>query len=164
MTLSSDIIPNNSNRTGLYIEFFQNMLSDLDTPNIGEIKELFSALMKVKSSSGDLIKDLFSISPNIVLNLLKMESQDMNGCLSNCTNVGKCNVDASGKFVCKCNEHYTGDDCSKDTRACSSSPCKNNATCIEVTNEGNMSNTYSCSCSSQLFYGMRFDKNMIKIL
>jgi hypothetical protein len=76
----------------------------------------------------------------------------MTGCLSNCSNNGVCGLNSANKFYCNCNSFFTGDSCQTDTRACSSSPCKNGANCSEIIIP-NQPNSYNCSCSSSLFYG-----------
>ncbi len=142
----------NQSNTAFDIELFRSMISDPTVVNIDELKQLFKALQFATGSSGDLIADLSDISPKVVVGLMKMEDQELTGCMANCTNVGKCIIDDFGIFLCQCGEFHVGEDCSKDRRACSSTPCQNNATCIEIENK-NASNTYSCKCSSNLFYG-----------
>ncbi|KAL9952679.1 hypothetical protein ACROYT_G039970 [Oculina patagonica] len=52
-----------------------------------------------------------------------------------CRNGGKCVPDyEQGDFSCTCQPGYTGKTCQTETDECSSSPCKNRATCIDQVN------------------------------
>ena len=48
------------------------------------------------------------------------------------------------KFICSCNQYFTGSKCNIDTRPCSYGPCLNNATC---TNTNLTSAGYVCECN-----------------
>ena len=98
----------------------------------------------------------FNIAPNTTFNLgqispaqtiqLLNSNYDMGGCIVNCTNHGSCVFDsANNKFVCACDAYYTGTACEIDTRACSSSPCLNNATCVDLYSNSSAS-VFSCEC------------------
>ena len=84
--------------------------------------------------------------------LLQSTSFNLNGCLVNCSNKGVCEFDlVSKKYVCKCNEpeYIKGISCQTDLRACSSYPCLNNGTCVNLTI--NRTETFACECASQFF-------------
>ena len=68
---------------------------------------------------------------------------DLGGCLANCSNNGQCKLDSLiNSFLCLCNSIYlSGSACQKDTRPCSSSPCLNNAACVDSLNS-----SFSCVC------------------
>ena len=96
------------------------------------------------------------IAPNVTFNLNQLSSAqtiqllnsnyDMGGCIVNCTNHGSCVFDsANNKFVCACDAYYTGTACEIDTRPCSSSPCLNNATCVDLFSNSSTS-VFSCEC------------------
>jgi WD40 repeat protein len=98
----------------------------------------------------------FNIAPNTTFNLGQISSAqtiqllnsnyDMGGCLVNCTNHGSCVFDsANNKFLCVCDAYFTGTACEIDTRACSSSPCLNNATCVDLYSNSSAS-VFSCEC------------------
>jgi hypothetical protein len=77
----------------------------------------------------------------------------MSGCIVNCTNHGSCVFDsASNTYSCACSVFFTGKACQTDTRACSSSPCLNNATCVDIfsnstTNSSSIGGSgFSCDC------------------
>ena len=92
----------------------------------------------------------------------------MSGCIVNCSNHGTCKFDSAGnKFTCVCEGFYTGAACQTDLRACSSNPCMNNATCVDVYSNSTSNNsslgswTFSCEC--QKSYEGVFCQNKINI-
>ena len=103
------------------------------------------------------------ISPNISFSFSDLSSTqtlqllnsnyDMSGCIVNCSNHGTCKFDSTGnKFMCACDGYFTGAACQTDLRACSSNPCMNNATCVDVYSNSTSNNsslgswTFSCEC------------------
>ncbi|CAF1051393.1 unnamed protein product, partial [Brachionus calyciflorus] len=72
---------------------------------------------------------------------------DMTNCLSNCSNQGKCNI-TNGFAFCNCRKYFIGDKCEKDLRKCSSNPCFNGGSCVEMFEL----NKYECLCD-EMFYG-----------
>ncbi len=126
-------------------------MTDLTVVNFDELKKVVNELSFAPGSSGDIMADLSDIAPQVLNSLIKSDKQELTGCFSNCTNTGRCQI-FDDKFKCECQKFYKGDDCKTDIRACSSSPCQNNGTCIEIWN-ANSSNTYSCRCKSPFFYG-----------
>ena len=88
--------------------------------------------------------------------ILSNYTGDMSACIVNCTNHGDCYIDPiTKKLGCRCIQHYSGDACQTDTRACSSDPCLNGAECLDTTTLPSLatSNTsYWCNCSS-FYYG-----------
>ena len=118
------------------------------------------------------------ISPNITFSFSQLSSTqtlqllnsnyDMSGCIVNCSNHGTCKFDSTGnKFVCICDDYFTGTACQTDSRACSSNPCLNNATCVDVYSNSTSNNsslgswTFSCEC--QKSYEGVFCQNKINI-
>ena len=85
---------------------------------------------------------------------LLTSNYDMGSCLSNCSNNGVCKFDlVNNKFICSCFSAYlTGAACQLDSRPCSSSPCLNNASCVDFTNANgyNMSSIFSTN-STEFF-------------
>jgi hypothetical protein len=80
---------------------------------------------------------------------------DMSGCIVNCTNQGSCVFDSeNNKFKCACNAYFSGLACQLDTRACSSNPCLNNATCVDVYSNSTSNSSsvvdskFRCECQS----------------
>jgi preprotein translocase subunit SecG len=58
------------------------------------------------------------------------------------------------QYICECNQYKTGGACQSDSRPCSSNPCLNNATCLNVINQMNQSK-FQCNCSNpNLYYGI----------
>ncbi|CAF1040129.1 unnamed protein product, partial [Brachionus calyciflorus] len=79
---------------------------------------------------------------------------DVNYCIQNCSNNGKCKVLDSLKYVCECNENYVGSTCQYKTLPCSSNPCLYNGTCENILLE----NSYKCEClkdknQNEIYYG-----------
>ena len=71
-----------------------------------------------------------------------------NNCMTNCSNRGMCTFVNGESLLCVCDEFYTGETCSEDTRACSSWPCINNGTCI--TNATDVTQ-FTCQCDPMYF-------------
>ena len=85
---------------------------------------------------------------------LLASNYDMSSCLSNCSNNGVCEF-VNSKFVCSCFSAFlTGSACQLDIRPCSSSPCLNNATCIDFTN----ANVYKMSSTNSTDFYCLCDK------
>ncbi|XP_074862863.1 lactadherin isoform X2 [Carettochelys insculpta] len=64
-----------------------------------------------------------------------------------CHNNGKCQMvpnrgDVFTEYVCKCPAGYEGTHCQKNVNECSSQPCKNGATCLDLSGD------YACKCPS----------------
>ncbi|RNA43980.1 neurogenic locus notch 1 -like protein [Brachionus plicatilis] len=100
----------------------------------------------VKENENDEIEELESFELDlddldVILGLLKQKG-DINNCLKNCSNNGKCKSDSNNTIKCFCNEHFAGVDCSFDTRPCSSKQCLNNGKCVEVD-----ATSFECNCS-----------------
>ena len=85
---------------------------------------------------------------------LLTSNYDMSSCLSNCSNNGVCKFDlVNNKFVCSCFSAFlTGSACQLDTRPCSSSPCLNNATCVDFTNANKFNMSSIFGTNSTDFY------------
>jgi hypothetical protein len=112
----------------------------------------------------------FDIFENILQNsyflsdLLNTVDYDISGCLANCSNKGTCKLDINtARYTCFCFEHFSGIACEHDSRACSSSPCLHNSTCIDIfekTVNDNLTSqaihvksNYRCNCT-ELYYGV----------
>jgi len=80
-------------------------------------------------------------------------SSGLNGCLVSCNNNGKC-MKTQNEMSCICNEYFSGASCNVDTRACSSYPCLNNATCYNKN-----ATMFECICSSQ-YYGVNCENRI----
>ena len=108
--------------------------------------------------TGNLIFDEKNL--NFVMNLMTSEV-DMNACLINCSGNGKCKMVNSALYSCECFDNYSGSSCQLNTLACSSNPCRNNATC-----ENNLSDkTYKCEChanvnQTSLYYGQNCENKI----
>lgn len=77
---------------------------------------------------------------------------DITGCLQNCSNSGTCVFnDETEKIECDCDTGFYGSSCDKSKSLCSSSPCRNNGTCVDVA--GNETGFY-CICDRRYFYGV----------
>ena len=99
----------------------------------------------ISSHVNPLFTDLFyfsSLNNSQIVELLELD-YDLNGCVVNCSDKGPCKFSLiDDKFLCLCSSVYLkGDACEIDTRACSSNPCLNNATCVDRSNL-----SFYCSC------------------
>ena len=88
-----------------------------------------------------------------ILSLLANSTINLNRCLTNCSNRGKCSLNSQQNiYICVCNEiYFQGVQCELDIRPCSSrSQCLNNGTCENLL----LNNEYSfeCKCRNN-FYG-----------
>ncbi|CAF0853744.1 unnamed protein product [Brachionus calyciflorus] len=103
----------------------------------------------LKTLQKEFIIDKMKITD--LLNILTSQS-DINDCLTNCSNNGKCNHDSIlDKFFCVCNENYFGSSCKIDLRPCSSNPCLNNGTCSNI--KGDKTLNYECQCYGDYYSG-----------
>ena len=85
--------------------------------NIAETKKVFNSFLSDSNVTGeDPMASLAEANPKLMMNLLAMDGQDLTGCLSNCSNKGKCAINADNKFVCECLQYYVGDTCNRDSR------------------------------------------------
>ena len=84
---------------------------------------------------------------------------DLSACLSNCSNQGICILDSlMNTYICQCNQYRNGLSCQSDTRPCSSGPCLNNGTCLNL----NLNSTeFECQCKLN-YYGV-FCENKIDL-
>ena len=88
-----------------------------------------------------------------IVSILQLSDQDINGCLSNCSNNGVCLQDQqTQKYKCLCDSYFTGSSCNFDVRPCFHNPCLNNASCSLTYSIDNKTLGYVCQCSD-LFSG-----------
>jgi hypothetical protein len=118
----------------------------------------FSYLMQsLFSNFQDKSIALNQINPAATLQIILMSNQDLTGCLSNCSNHGKCQLNSNNKLVCFCDEYFVGDTCDYDTRPCSSYPCMNKANCTNLMN--NTQYDFKCDCPLY-YYGRNCEKKV----
>ena len=92
------------------------------------------------------------------MNVLSTQTGDISGCLVNCSSHGKCKFDYfTQMYECGCNTFFSGKACQFDSRPCSSGPCLNNGTCVNVNND----TSFQCECQ-QTFFGLNCE-NQINI-
>ena len=126
--------------------------------SFSETKEVINEIFNSNVSGQDPIAVISNANPAMLLNILSLPGQDMSGCLSNCSNMGKCTMNAQNKFVCECFRYYRGSMCEIDVRGCTPKPCQNNGTCNEVVLPGQLDQGFSCNCSSPVFFGERCEQ------
>lgn len=89
------------------------------------------------------------------MTLLSSSQHNLNDCLSNCSNHGRCSKnildDSSSKTLinCECDMLFSGGSCHVDTRFCSTNSCLNNATCIDHSTSNNKTKNqlqFECAC------------------
>ncbi|CAF1078056.1 unnamed protein product [Brachionus calyciflorus] len=93
----------------------------------------------------------FEISDlNRVIKILEM-NYDLNNCLKNCSNRGKCIFfESKKKYLCECDVGFYGESCQKDSNPCSSNPCLNKGLCVTLEKS-----SFKCECLSD-YYGGEF--------
>lgn len=75
-------------------------------------------------------------------------TDDLTGCLLNCSQSGSCVLNSNKKYVCACKNDYTGSACEFSTNPCISKyPCRNNSTCLFNQTD------YYCVCDLNYYYG-----------
>ena len=100
----------------------------------------------------DSLSNLTQLNLQQLQNILQ-SNVDVSSCLANCSNQGTCKLDPQTlKYICECNDNFTGVSCQTNKRPCSRSnvKCMNNATCI---NSPSDSFNYTCQCLSGLYFG-----------
>ena len=60
--------------------------------------------------------------------------------------LGTC-VNNLGSFGCRCMPGWSGNTCGENTNECASTPCQNNATCVDQLNK------FVCNCGDNGFTG-----------
>jgi hypothetical protein len=106
----------------------------------------------------------------LIVDLLNQTKYDLNDCLSNCSNHGKCKLNEN-KLKCECDLYFDGAKCEIDLRPCSYFPCLNSIKCenilISLINnqqqqqqQNNKEIDFKCQCKSKLFYGKRCENKI----
>ena len=108
--------------------------------------------------------DTFYNNLTFVTDFLLNSTNDLTGCLLNCSHHGFCRKsEKTNKYACDCNDYYDGVSCNIDKRPCSSSPCMHGAQCLNLIspsrpNQFNYSaREYECKCV-QSYYGTYCEK------
>ena len=135
------------------------------TTNINQIQSLTSSLNTITSqftttttkaittmpfvlNSTSIFFSNSSLNWILVKSLFSSYTEDLTGCLVNCSNQGLCSVNSQNLLVCSCFGSYIGSSCQTDSRPCSASPCLNNGTCLESYDSTTQMYNYSCQCDS----------------
>jgi hypothetical protein len=87
-----------------------------------------------------------SFNLSLLIEILASYPYDLNGCLANCTNNGRCVINSKERLVCVCNQNFAGSSCDLNIKACSKNPCLNYGECIEMSNS-----SYKCDCKQNFF-------------
>lgn len=98
-----------------------------------------------------------SLDWTLIQNVFSNYTEDLTGCLVNCSNHGLCSVNSQNRLVCTCFNNYTGSSCQTDKRPCSAKPCLNNAICLNKYNSSQGETNemdYLCECDA-FHYGAR---------
>ncbi|RNA13748.1 eyes shut -like protein [Brachionus plicatilis] len=132
----------------------ENSVTDYSTPNNKKILSI-EQFNYQEFICGDEEGKIYKITELFTLKI------DINNCLLNCSNNGKCRLNSESKFVCECFDDFIGDRCQHNTRPCYLNRCRNNATCIE----NSLNKTYSCECFTEsnqtsLYYGTYCEKKI----
>jgi WD40 repeat protein len=132
-----------------------------------------------KTDENEIIQNLFInknssisfdsiLSPNastnelkLIISLLSQSKYDLNDCLTNCSNHGKCKLSLKNKIICECDPYFDGSKCDVDLRPCSYSPCLNSIKCENKFPTINQTEfDFNCECKSKLFYGKRCENKI----
>lgn len=120
-----------------------------------------SPIEYINSLISSQIKDLNNITiftseaqddQKLVMRILNNYTEDISGCLSNCSNNGICIYNYQNKFVCSCLSGYSGSACQANVKPCSKNQCLNNGTCSNKFNILKNNYEYRCLCS-KYYYG-----------
>jgi WD40 repeat protein len=182
---------NNSTQTSLFLSLIDetstflnptaisdsNSLSKNETANENEIiTSLFSSNESSLISFGSILNPHYSSANDstnlkLIVDLLNQTKYDLNDCLSNCSNHGKCKLNEN-KLKCECDLYFDGAKCEIDLRPCSYFPCLNSIKCenilISIINnqqqqqqqQNNKEIDFKCQCKSKLFYGKRCENKI----
>ncbi|CAF0916778.1 unnamed protein product [Brachionus calyciflorus] len=94
------------------------------------------------------LDDLTLTNAKFILDLFNDPTQDLSGCLTNCSNNGWCGK-IEEKIECKCFNEYEGSNCGETTNICKKEKrCLNNGICFPIENNLN----YKCECKYP-YYG-----------
>ncbi|RNA17391.1 eyes shut -like protein [Brachionus plicatilis] len=117
----------------------------------------------INTSSIIFFEDIFEMNQINIEKITELFTLkiDINNCLLNCSNNGKCRLNSESKYVCECVDDFIGDRCQHNTRPCYLNRCRNNATCIE----NSLNKIYSCECFTEnnqtsLYYGIYCEKKI----
>lgn len=119
--------------------------------NLNFFHSIFKIYLKLN------IGNLESNSAKTLLVVKNLLSSNLNilDCLVNCSNNGICVINTNGDYLCECNQYYTGKDCSKDLRFCSTLQCLNNGTCMNIIEDAKYD--FNCTCSFP-YHGKRCER------
>ncbi|CAF0881728.1 unnamed protein product, partial [Brachionus calyciflorus] len=116
---------------------------DLTTSKLNNLTVISEPLTLFQS-----LNDLTLTNAKFILDILNDPTQDLTGCLTNCSNNGWCGK-IEKKIKCKCFNEYEGSNCAETTNICKKEKrCLNNAICIPLENNLN----YKCECKYP-YYG-----------
>ena len=86
-----------------------------------------------------------------LIQLISTANYDISGCMSNCSNNGRCKLQTStNHYACDCSEGFSGTKCQVSLDPCNPSPCLNNGTCLELSSN---ETSFQCECQHG-YYGI----------
>lgn len=90
------------------------------------------------------------IDLNLIISIITDTSQDINGCLMNCSNNGLCALSKSTNlWSCSCSDNYYGSSCDVIANVCSLNLCKNGGSCVYNMNSSSYNELeFKCECTS----------------
>lgn len=118
--------------------------------------------MDVPLNSNDTVNIFFSngsIDLKLMQTILSTHTEDLTGCLVNCSRNGQCVFNNQSQLICSCFGTYIGSSCQVDSDPCSTSPCLNNGECVKTYNSNTKSYAFTCNCD-EFHYGTRCENRV----
>lgn len=118
--------------------------------------------MDVPLKSNETVNIFFSngsIDLELMQTILSTHTEDLTGCLVNCSRNGQCVFNNQGQLICSCFGTYVGSSCQVDLDPCSTSPCLNNGECVKTYNSSTKSYEFTCNCD-KFHYGTRCENRV----
>lgn len=100
-----------------------------------------------------------SLDWELVQAVFATHTEDLTGCLVNCSNHGKCILNNQSRLVCVCSNNFVGSSCQIDSDPCSAGPCLNNAECLPTYNSSSKEYNFTCRCG-KFHYGSRCENKI----
>ena len=163
-TSSAEISTQSEYSLNLKTESF-NDLSSLELMENEALSFLFSSMVLNEYISFDSMFSPHisntvnnSNQTNLMIGFLIQAKFDLNDCLSNCSNNGKCKLGENNKMTCECDLFFDGKNCEKDLKPCSYLSCLNSFVCQNIIDKNGQLD-FKCECKDT-YYGKRCENKV----